>query len=215
ADLHAGRGNLVFNGHRFSGSPLIFLDIAQREQLQHQALFFEQDPAELAQLHAAVSHLNGTMPVLNGDPCEVGMRRWLASIPSQWNRLGLVYADPIAKEIPHALLAAVAKKLPQVDLLSYVSATAYKRRRGVDLGRGRLDEHIHAVGKKYVRIREPLGMHQWTFILWTNWDKFPEWRNIGLYRLESEHGTRILNRLTMTSEEWHAATNTPLFEVDQ
>lgn len=215
-DLHAGPGNLEYHGRTFDGSPLVFLDLAGQEQLRYQSLYFDKDETVAARLGRAIAKrlewpdglfdLDGYgYATVDPVPCETGMPAWLAANSPHPSRHGLVYSDPIGKEIPYALLRQVAGHLPRVDILSYVSATAYKRRGGT-----RLADHIAAVGKRHVLIRREATAWQWTFILWTNWDAFPEWERIGFYRLDSERGQRILARLNLTKRELHETTNTPL-----
>lgn len=216
-DLHAGPGILEFNGRTFAGSPLIAQDVLSRAGFPSLSLHYEQSPTVAARLAEALwtptSLLDtpsmDTTPV-TAEPCEQGFARWLDTNGRQPDRYGLVYADPIGKEIPHALLNHAAKMLPRVDLLSYVSATGYKRR-----GTRRFADDVAAVAKRYVLVREPLGAWQWTFVLWTNWEKFPEWRRIGLHRIESERGRQILDKLNLTDRELREASNTPLpFRLD-
>jgi three-Cys-motif partner protein len=216
-DCHAGPGHLEYKGRRFDGSPLIFQDIATREGIRYRSLHFEQDQhtaARLAEaLYVPTSLIDCPTPEqspIHVASCELGLPAWLAEQGSLRDQYGLVYADPIAKEIPHAMLDQVAKNMPRVDLLAYVGATAYKRRRGVDKNRARLVEHIRAIDKRHVLIRKGRDRQQWTFILWTNWGDFPEWERRQLHRLDSEAGQRILDELNLTAPELHAKRNTPL-----
>lgn len=206
ADLHAGPGNLTFEGRDFDGSPLVFLRLAAEVGVRHQSLFFDQDATVAGRLSAAMSWLevNGSTEVVP-EPCETGMTKWLAAAGLQPDRYGLVYADPIGKEIPVDLLARVAEHLPRVDILSYVAATGYKRRGGP-----RLRDHIAAVPKRYAYVREPAGQWQWTFILWTNFPSDLSWKKRNFYRVDTDHGQRTLDRLDLTRREHHEATNEPL-----
>lgn len=206
-DLHAGPGHLEFNGRKFDGSPLIAARALEREQLLHIAACFDQDPATAETLIKALPP-TFTADVI-AEPCERGFPRWVQGVDRRFYRYGLIYADPIGKEIPHILLAEAARKFPKAELLTYVSATNYKRRNGVQPG-DRLADHIATVGKRFTLIRKPSGKHQWTFILWTGWDKFPEWRKIGFYRIDSPDGQLILAQLNLTKRELHESSNTPL-----
>jgi hypothetical protein len=223
-DLYAGPGHLEFRGHRFLGSPLIAQDILTRHGVQHEAVHFERDGDVAARLAKAlwvpVSLLDipgpDTAPILT-EACQIGFPRWLEKTGPQPRRLGLVYADPIKDEIPVDLLNKAAEFMPRVDLLSYVSATQYKRRRGGDLKRvGRtnrplLSDHVNAVNKRFALIRKPRGPWQFTFVLWSDWGGLPEWNGRGFYRLDSDEGRRILDSLDLTSRQKHAKANTPLW----
>lgn len=223
-DLYAGPGHLEFKGRRFLGSPLVAQDILTRYGLPHEAVHFEKDPEVAARLAEALwvpaSLLDTPDPdssPIRVEACQEGFPRWLSEIGPQPRRLGLVYADPIKDEIPVELLNQAARSMPMVDLLSYVSATQYKRRRGGDLrrngrsGRPLLSDHVNAVDKKYGLIRKPRGAWQFTFILWSNWGELPEWNGRGFYRLDSDDGRRILDSLDLTSRQRHEKANTPLW----
>lgn len=216
-DLYAGPGHLEFNGRRFFGSPLIAQDILTRSGMSCEAVHFEHDPAVAAQLAEALwtptSLLDcpdaDTAPIFAED-FRVAFPRWLDTAGRQPGRYGLIYADPIRDEIPHELFNRAAKQFPKVDLLSYVAATQYKRRRGVDPGRPFLADHINAVDKRVALIRRPIGAWQWTFVLWSNWVNLPDWQRRGFYRLDSPDGEQILDRLNLTAEQHRAKANSPL-----
>lgn len=211
-DLFAGPGNLSFGGRNFDGSPLIARDILARHAMDYRAVHFEQDAQTAGRLAEALWVPVNLLDVPNPDdspivnaPCQDGFPAWLKANGAQRNRFGLIYADPIHDEIPVALFEAARAQLPKVDLLSYVSATQYKRR-----GRIRLAEHVRAVGKKHALIRAPRSMWQFTFILWSDWGELPEWNQRGFYRLDSERGQQILDQLNLTAREWKEKANTPL-----
>lgn len=211
-DLFAGPGRLAYRGKEFDGSPLIFTDTAKRLGMDTVSAFYEQDPTVADRLKGALASAGGTGHFeVHAERCEVGFPQLLERmLRPQGGRYGLIYSDPIRDEIPHALLNAAAQMLPRVDLLSYVSATQYKRRRGVDENRPFLADHIAAVDKKVALIREPIGMWQWTFVLWSNWPSLPDWKRRGFYRLDSERGQQIMERLNLSAREQTEASNTPL-----
>ncbi|WP_042408184.1 hypothetical protein [Streptacidiphilus carbonis] len=225
ADLYAGPGHLEYKGKQFPGSPLIAQDLLVRANIPYEAVHFEQDGEVAERLQSALYSEPGALfggpdatnsPVYN-ESFESGFPRWLRGNGAQARRLGLVYADPIKDEIPHALFNQCARLLPQVDLLSYVSATQYKRRRGSELRlKGETDkplfsDHVSAVNKRIALIREPGGPWQWTFVLWSNWVDMPEWQSHGFYRLNSSKGQRILDRLDLTDAQQREKAQDPLF----
>lgn len=222
-DLYAGPGNLAFEGDEFPGSPLIAQEEMTRAGLPYEAVHFERDPAVAAELEEALLVPRSVMwwpdpenTHVFAEACQEGFPRWLDRTGRQSDRHGLVYADPIRDEIPVALLNKAAALMPRVDLLSYVSATQYKRRRGADLKlngsstKPLLSDHISAVNKKFAVIRRPRDAWQFTFILWSNWDSLPEWTRAGFYRLDSETGTHILDQLDLTGPQHRKKANTPL-----
>lgn len=221
-DLYAGPGHLEYNGRRFLGSPLIAQDLLTRAGIRYEALHFEKDPEVATRLAEALWVPTSLIdcPDPNSAPIYTedfrdGFSLWLDKADPQANRYGLVYADPIRDEIPHELLNKAAKLLPKVDLLSYVSATQYKRRRGVDAERPFLADHISAVDKRVVLIRRPLGAWQWTFVLWSNWVNLPDWQRRGFYRLDSPGGQAVLDQLNLSKREHKEKANTPLPFGDQ
>lgn len=217
ADLYAGPGHLEFEGQRFLGSPLIAQDVLTRAGVPYEAIHFEKDSEVAARLAEALwvptSLLDTPDPEkapVYTEACQAGFSRWLNERGSQRDRHGLVYADPIRDEIPYELLNQAAHHLPKVDLLSYVAATQYKRRRGADPDRPFLADHVNAVDKKVVLIRRPQTAWHWAFILWSNWENLPEWRNHGFYRLDSELGQQVMDQLNLSTREHREKVNTPL-----
>jgi len=65
----------------------------------------------------------------------------------------------------------------------------------------RLTDCLNRILKKRWIVREPVSRHQWTFLLGSNWKKFPEFRKMGFYNLGSRKGKEILSRLIYTAEE--------------
>lgn len=223
ADLYAGPGQLEFNGRHFLGSPLIAQELLARAAIPYEAIHFEKDPEVAGRLAEALWVPTTLLDTPDPEICpvfteafETGFPRWLAETGRQSDRYGLVYSDPIRDEIPHALLNEAAALLPRVDILSYVSATQYKRRRGQDIKRNGstelplLGDHIRAVDKRIALIRKPLGPWQWTFVLWSNWVNMPAWTSHGFHRLDSAEGQQILDRLNLTEREHKEKANTPL-----
>lgn len=212
-DCHAGPGNLEYEGRSFAGSPLIARRIATEAGLSCETIHFEQDRNVALRLQEALYY---SAPVIV-DCCERGLPRWLASSCSNARtRFGLVYADPIGKEIPVELLSAVARALPKTDILAYVSGTAYKRRNGVRPGPRLLDDitTVQQAGKSTVLIRKPSGRQQWTFVLWSNWVKLPEWQRRGFHRLDTETGRSIAEYINFSREELFDLRNAPLWGED-
>lgn len=218
-DLYAGPGHLEYRGRRFLGSPLIAQDILTRAGFAYETVHFERDPEVAARLAEALWTPTSLLDCPDAESAPIyaedfrtAFPRWLDKAGHQPDRYGLIYADPIRDEIPHGLFNQAAEQLPKVDLLSYVAATQYKRRRGVDDSRPYLLDHVKAVNKRVALIRQPLGAWQWTFILWSNWINFPEWQRRGFHRLDSERGEQIMDRLNLTKEQHKAKANAPLWD---
>lgn len=227
-DLYAGPGNLEFQGRRFAGSPIIARDILGETGLPHFALHYEEDRDVAARLAEALWIPTSLLDTVTADTapiyvgrCQAGFSEWLDRNGRQPDRYGLVYSDPVSDEIPHELLNQAARLLPRVDLLSYVSANQYKRRRGLDERKNGTDatrpfllDHIQAVAKRVVLVREPIGKWEWTFILWSNWVDYPAWEKRGFYRLDSERGQRVIERLNLSKRQSRERNNRPLWGED-
>lgn len=224
-DLYAGPGNLKFKGRQFLGSPLIAQDILTRAGIAHHTVHFEKDAEVAARLAEALWVPTSLLdsPDANTAPihvtsCQEGFAEWLDKNGHESLRYGLIYSDPIRDEIPHELLNKAAHYLPKVDLLSYVAATQYKRRRGQDQRRNGqsdlpfLSDHVGAVDKRVVLIREPRAANHYTFVLWSNWADLPEWERRGFYRLDSDRGQRVMEQLNLSKREHHAKYNQPLWD---
>lgn len=221
-DLYAGPGHLEFEGRTFDGSPLIARDLLQTAPVPYDAVHFEKVTEVARRLEDALATPSGVLwapdasSTIINEAFETAFPRWLANAGRQPDRYGLIYSDPIRDEIPHAILNQAAELLPRVDILSYVSGTQYKRRRGQDRWRNGstelplLGDHIRAVNKQIALIRKPLGAWQWTFVLWSNWVNMPAWTNHGFYRLDSPEGRQILDQLNLTEREHREKANTPL-----
>lgn len=230
-DLYAGPGLLPYEGREFDGSPLIAREVFAKAGIPYEAVHFEQDEDVAAQLAEKLWTPKSIVDTTFADPedaqiivgrCQDEFPCWLARQGRQRDRYGLVYADPVKDEIPHEVLNCAARVMPKVDLLSYVAATQYKRRRGEDLHRNGhtalplLSDHIRAVDKKYAVVRTPRAQNQYTFVLWSNWENFPEWTNRGFYSLDSPSGQSILEKLTMTRAERFDKYQMPLpFEENE
>jgi len=217
-DLYAGPGHLRYKGRGFDGSPLIARDTITRAGFPYEAVHFDEDAAVTGQL-AEVLYVPASLldtPDPDGSPiitgrCQDSYPAWLDSVPGSRDRLGLAYSDPIGDPVPVDLLNATAAKFPRVDLLAYVAANSQYKRKGGSTRTRFLADDIAAVRKSVVLIRRPFTAFQWTFILWTNWAQVPTWEKEGFYRLDSEIGRQILDRVNLTEREQHEKANTPLF----
>ena len=212
-DLHGGPGMLEYpDGHRGPGSPLIAVRALEESGMPYQTVHFERDPQTAGRLRETLApHIRrGRSSVITG-PFETGMSAWLAANGREEYRHGLIYSDPISDPIPVATLNECARYLPRVDLLAYVIANdQYKRANGGGASRGRIADDIKAVRKEHVLIRRESTAHQFTFIIWSRWDGFPDWKAREFHRLASPTGQLILDRINYTKTELRARFNTPL-----
>jgi len=58
-----------------------------------------------------------------------------------------------------------------------------------------------SIDKRVWLVRQCSGRHQWTFLLGTNWDSFPEFHNHGFFKADSPVGQQVLEQLDNTATE--------------
>lgn len=220
-DLNAGPGQY---SDGMLGSPLIAADICQQLSIafsswciekeaatyahllqgfqarypeKHASLFTVSEHARFRLVHDDAAHaLSCLMHVIEGHP--------------RWNNLnaiyGMIYTDH--NGLPNfPLLAQCAEWFARVDILMHVPATVIKRcfySPANQLDK-RLNDLMNGIKKDYWLVREPHNHFQWTFVLGTNWDDFPEFAKIGLYRTDSQRGRSILKKLSLNAKDYAAS----------
>jgi len=207
-DLHAGPGIYQHNGMVVRGSPIIFIETLMSVGLKCQAVFFEICDDRRTQLVwnlARFADVPDLSLLFHGDyqrflPCHFDDSQARAK-----KKFGLVYADPAGTLPPFELLAQMfqSRSYATMDVLIYMSSTNLKRQLKYDRCPidKRLKDYLGLIPKKYWIVREPYGPHQWTFLIGTNWDAFPEFRDLGFHRIDSPEGQEIFHRLNYTRKE--------------
>lgn len=222
-DMNAGPGLYPDNT---SGSPIISTDVLQHLGMpfcgycveDNQATYerlchtFRRVYAPYEQQEAITKYLipeNGRV-LLHHSPSHKAVEDFLALLktwPYSYSSMyGLVYHDPNGYP-EFETLQRCADTLPRTDILIHCQANIIKRcfhsPRHPSYDK-RLDQLMQSIKKDYWLIREPYGRDQWTFLLGTNWTDFPEFRTIGFYKTASHEGKRILQKLSLKSEEYEA-----------
>lgn len=212
-DLNAGPGRYASGD---AGSPLIFIDAAERTGIPYRAWFFEQDPGVASRLGTALDGVDracGRSEVIVGDHRTMGSR--LAGELRQIEApvYGLIYLDPPGSpvtgsvEVVRDLLAG--PRCCRMDVLVYVAATNQKRV-ARSHGRPHLLDDLAVIGKRHVWLRLPQGRHQWTFAILTDWNEFPEFRRMGFRRLGTPEGDELAERLNFSRGERMESAVLPL-----
>jgi hypothetical protein len=67
-------------------------------------------------------------------------------------------------------------------------------------------DDLSGIDKKYRLIRKPIGEWQWSMVMMTNWEKVPEFRELGFRRLDSQEGRDIFERVNYSKRERQAAS---------
>lgn len=195
-DINAGPG--CYDGCK--GSPLVFVEAAERIGMPYHATLIEQGLETVQRLRQSVNG-HQSVDVLHGD------HRWLLParcrlLPRRPIRFGIIYHDPNGEpsfDVLEEVSAMPAMK--RVDILIHMSGTIPKRIR--HYREINLIDSLDAINKRYWIVRDitDSGPWQWTFLLGTNWDAFPEYQSAGFYKADSQDGRRILRLLTTTIAE--------------
>lgn len=203
-DMNAGPG--CYDG--LIGSPLIFLEEIEKTTIPYRAVFIEREAinADALRDNVGLRSLRHQPLIINDSHANV-LRKYIKSqAPKTY---GLIYHDP-SGSVPDFDLLSDASRAPILDYMEfmiYLSATNIKRVRRFQEATNRdakvklLIDSLQTINKKTWIIRKPQGRHQWTFVLGSNWSKFPEWEKRGFYRIDSPVGQEILRSLTYTDKE--------------
>ena len=200
-DMTAGPGIYEVDGQEIKGSPIIFLEEAIRIDLPFRAVFFEQDEEFAERLSS----------LINDDRCVIvnaDHRIAFFDYVTQQNgksEIGMVYFDPSGSLPPFGLIEAIAH-LPQlyaVDILIHMAAANLKRAFHNPRSRvcERLTNFLNAIKKKKWFVSEPAGKHQWVFLMGTNWKRYPDISDIGMFDVLSKKGCSIINEISYANDD--------------
>jgi three-Cys-motif partner protein len=188
------------------GSPIVFLERAERLQLNFRADLIECEACNIESLKNAVDtavQVNGWRAPNIHYHQGLYENVILTLLPRVSDReFGLLYFDPSGNLINFEVVSHAAKMRPKMEILLYLSGTNYKRTYPTT---GKfLDDYRDKVGKKHWLIRNPIfrDNHQWTFLLGSNTDLFKDYKRIGFYRLVSDEGQEIWEKLNLTHKQW-------------
>lgn len=206
-DMNAGPG--IYPGisqEYILGSPLIFLKLATQMEIPFKAYFIEKNEANYNLLEHRIKAIKsscGEMELIYGDNKLVTMQL-LRKEPKI--KYGLLYSDPSGEVPPFELLADLSNReeYNKIDFAVFLSAANYKRflhaEHVKDINEI-LAAKLRAINKSQWIIRRLVGRHQFTFLLGSNWDKFPQWPNKGFYNISSPEGRQIFAQACFTAEE--------------
>lgn len=186
------------------GSPMIFMDEAERLNVRYQATFIDSNQENCNQLENQAELLGRKIRVICADNREALSTLTRENGRSRTARYGLIYWDAngascLPAEELRAFLSLRCNSY--LDFMGYLSATSRKRCIGAGLPRPRLMEDLEDIGKKHIHLRQPSGRHQWTFALCTNWQEAPEFSTLGFHRVETRAGQEVKDLLNLTNAE--------------
>jgi len=175
-DLNAGPGTSLESC--VIGSPIAFLELAQKHNASYQAILIEQELILCQQLQRAVVGYDNVTIYCNDHKYAI---QHVIETTTR-NRMGLLYADPNGdprSEFEVIRQLTSLREYDRFDVLIHFSATAIKRAKTEEC----LYDYLEGVNKKYGFISDPQEQWQWTFILATNWRGMPKlgpnWARIG------------------------------------
>lgn len=198
-DLNAGTG--VTPDGKKDGSPLIFIQEAERAAIEYNAHMIEVNPDNFKCLDRNLAYFG--IAAYRSRAILADHNDYMASfcVPRYRGEFGLFYTDPTGiDDLPFETLARLSHYWGKADILMALSAANLKRV-GVAHGRPRLIDYLRSIKKRRWVIREPRGKHQWTFLYGTN-GPAPRWAKQGWHPVTSPEGTDILLRLSLTREEY-------------
>ena len=214
ADLTAGPGIYNIGKELVDGSPIVFLK--EFDDLPIKARFCEEEALNAEILLGQIHRIEHAVSKLGRDEVSVYGGSYqdfiLDTVALQFcyreiskPLLGMVYIDPSGDLPDFEYLGELFEfdDFRSIDLLLHLSATNIKRMRNsasCEFGMS-LRDCLSMIGKKHWLVREPHKAHQWTFIVGSNWVKFPDFRRIGLHSVKSERGIEILEYLDKTAKE--------------
>lgn len=195
-DLNAGCGVNPETGE--DGSPLIFVQEAERTTIEYNAYMIEKSEQNFKDLELRLNKTRAfRAAAINADHNEY-MRDFLQNFYKY--KFGLFYADPNAvNDMPFDLLADLSIYWQKADILIAISGTSVKRDRCAH-DKPFLIDRLNQIKKKNRMIRKPFSKFQWTFIYMTN-GPMPDWKREHFYSFNSQQGREYLAQVNLTKNE--------------
>lgn len=216
-DLNAGPGRNPENNE--PGSPIIFVDVMEELGIRFDATFFEIEAKNHCALKQNINSINigniNKISCINEDH-STSFEKYCQFIYSKKANYGLIYSDQSGQCPPFDLFKNLSlnKSFKYIDFLIYVSATNIKRIRRSKDENLTLCDMISGINKKHWIIRTPVDRHQWTFLIGTNWNAFPEFKTLGFHNIDSPVGREIIERCNLTDGERKIANESRQLKIN-
>jgi hypothetical protein len=109
---------------------------------------------------------------------------------------GVIYTDVNGGNILFDELVAYSYAFPTIDMILHLSATHRKRVHGRYGTRPPIVDAIAPIKKRHWIVRTPAGREQWTFLIGTNWDAFPDFSRHGFVTIDNPRGRAIMQAIS-------------------
>lgn len=170
-DLNAGVGRY---SDGLAGSPLRFIDAAERTGQQARAVFCEAGERQLRSLRSAVPR-DSRWAIMAGDHADhaEAIGETIRERSGTRTPFGLILADPNNTQVPvdaiNTILRAAGPN--RIDVAIHAPANAWKRaQRPLD---ERLPQILDAIDKQHSVVWDIYGKWEWMLSIHSNWEAFP------------------------------------------
>lgn len=197
-DLAGGKG---YNG----GSAAIIHRVAKNLGIKPDTIFFERRNAVGMELAHYVDL------VIKDEHYRVQLGNYHTKITNHFIRggrpYGMLYVDCHASHKLFTTLRNISNHPHHfnLDMFAHFSAVSFKRAASKRHSSLTIKDHIQAINKDHIYIREPLSVKertfQWTFVVATNHKNYIDLADLRFHDIASEKGGRLLDNLSYTKDE--------------
>lgn len=218
-DATAGKGYVPES--LIPGSPLVFIETVHSKKIYKpfEVHLIEQEKINFNELQESVLELckkNGWDAqkfTYFHHGCYENVLPKLLYIKND-RELGLIFIDH-SGELPNfSAINLISHLRPRMEILLYISARNIKRLHHIT-NKSLLD-YMQEISKKHWLIGKPdkWDRLEWTFLLGSNTDIFPDYKKIDFFRLDSDEAQKFFPKLNLTSKERMEKIQPKLFDFN-